>query len=114
METETNEEEERSKIDVLMQSFMEVYNIGQLELANQIKERVMDEITFIERDDWMSQQICGTFPTVDIRCIAFCCTPAKNCPYRNMVLEKLHLTGGDYTKFKKEIGEIFKQKIGGN
>jgi hypothetical protein len=83
--------------------------IGEKEMANQLFEKVSEKIKFIKKDDWINHQICGDFPEVDIRCLVFCCSPAKNCPFRNSVLKKIGLTVMDYTKMKERFAEEIKR-----
>lgn len=69
------------------------------------QKRLKKHINLVEREDWTKHQICGDYPNVDLRCLAFCCTPEKKCPHRNSVLKKVGLTVEDYTNLKREFAE---------
>jgi len=98
--------EEREKLNKAMAISLALDEIGEKEKAEEIfQERVEPNIKFIERNDWIEHQICGDWPEVDIRCLAFCCYPVKDCPYRISVLKKLGLTDKDYIEMKRKIGE---------
>lgn len=70
-------------------------------------EKILDEIKLIQREDWMNHQICGDMPNVDTRCLVFCCSPAKPCPLRNIVLRKMGLTVEYYAKMKEKSSKEF-------
>ena len=95
--------------DVLIQVIPQLEAIkekpGVAEILNHIKAIIQKNIEFVEIKDWQNHQICGDYPKVDVRCLAFCCVPSKKCPYRNAVLDILGLTIKDYEKMKKEFGE---------
>lgn len=77
---------------------------------NQNVEDVLKQIKFIKREDWLNHQICGDFPTVDSRCLIFCCSPRKPCPLRNITLRKMGLTVEDYAKIKEKIAANFEEQ----
>ena len=97
------------KIQKLLAICSELEELGEGEIANQIFEKISKKIKFIKRNDWTGHQICGDFPKVDIRCLVFCCSPAKPCMFRDTVLQKMGLTLDDYTRMKEQ----FAQKIKG-
>ena len=63
-----------------------------------------NKIKLISREDWIKHQICGDFPEVDPKCLAFCCSPVKRCPYRDATLSKLGWDIIDYTTYKATLG----------
>ena len=104
-ETKDSKQETRNKI----QAYLILNQIGMEELANKVFEELIKKIEFVDMEDWINKQICGTFPKVDIRCLAFCCSPAKNCPFRNSVLKKLGKTIKDFIEYKNRFGERIKK-----
>ncbi len=97
------------KMQKLLAICSELEELGEKETANQIFEKISKRINFIKRGDWTDHQICSDFPNIDIRCLVFCCSPAKPCIFRNTVLQKIGLTVDNYTKMKEKFaGEIEK------
>lgn len=70
-------------------------------------EKLLNSIQFSKKEDWFNHQICGDFPNVDARCLTFCCSPAKQCLLRNLVLKKLNLSLEDYINKKQKSAEEF-------
>jgi len=77
--------------------------INNEKIADISLKELLNEIELIEREDWINHQICGDFPKVDVRCLIWCCTSAKPCPYRNAVLSKMGKTSEDYAELKKAL-----------
>ena len=102
---------EEMELRNLMQAEMMLNQVGMKKEADEVSKKISDKIEFVEIEDWMDKQIHETFPKVDIRCMAFCCSPTKNCPVRNFVLKKLGKTEEEYAKMKKEFGEDIKKKL---
>lgn len=84
--------------------------IGEKDMSKQLFEKLSKKIELVKIDNWINEQICGTFPKADIRCLVFCCSPAKNCIFRNAILKKMGLTVKDYVKMKERFGEQIKTK----
>jgi hypothetical protein len=106
-----SEEEEDSDVKriEIVQALSE---LGENRIANELFKKVEKKITFAEREDWINEQICSMFPNnIDVRCIAFCCSPRSACPYRAAVLRKLGWKMGDYIRVKTEFGERIKKII---
>lgn len=101
--------EKPNPIQNKIQAYMILLEIGEKKLAEQVFKEISKKINFVERDDWINHQICGDFPKIDIRCMAFCCSPAKNCPYRNSVLKKLGKGITDFIEYKERFGEKIKK-----
>jgi len=74
--------------------------IAEIALTN-----LLNEIELFEKEDWINHQICGDYPKVDARCLVFCCSPKKKCPYRNTVLMKLGLDVNGYIEFKQKMAD---------
>jgi DNA modification methylase len=86
--------------------------LGENDTANQLFKKIAKKITFAEREDWVNEQVCSTFPNdIDIRCIAFCCSPHSPCPYRAAVLKKLGWSMNDYIRMKKAAARIFTLEV---
>lgn len=87
----------------------ELEEIGERKTAIEIFRKISNKIKFVKRKDWINHQICADFPTVDIRCFVFCCSPAKNCIFRGAVLKKLGLTIKDYIRMKEGFAKGIKK-----
>lgn len=74
-------------------------------------QKALESIAFVKKDNWFRHQICGDFPIVDVRCLTFCCSPAKPCMLRNLVLKKLNLTLEDYVKIKEKSATDFEKNL---
>jgi hypothetical protein len=79
--------------------------VGLADVAKQVEEELISKVERVERYDWLNHQICGDFPQIDLRCLVFCCSPAKNCPYRNIALKGIGLNAGDYIEIKKRLAK---------
>jgi len=99
---------ENKKIEILLSIWYNAIKVGEKEIAENIFKKINDKIKLVEKEDWEFHQICGDFPEVDKRCLVFCCSPVKNCPYRNAVLQKMGLTIRDYTKMKRNFANQIK------
>ena len=98
-----------AKIIEIVQALSE---LGENKIANELFKKIEKKITFAEREDWVNEQICSMFPNnIDVRCIAFCCSPRSACPYRAAVLRKLGWSIGVYVNLKAEFGEQIKRTI---
>lgn len=98
-----SEEEKDMKRMEIVQALSE---LGETKLANQLFKKIEKKITFVSLPDWITHQICETYPKCDIRTMVYCCAPTNPCPYRASVLRKLGLTIGDYVEFKKELADV--------
>lgn len=97
------------KIERLLAICAELEEIGERKTAIEIFRKISKKIKFVKRKDWINHQICGDFPIVDIRCLVFCCSPAKNCVFRNTVLKKMGLTIKDYVRMKEGFAREIKK-----
>lgn len=77
-------------------------------------QQAFESIAFVKKDDWFRHQICGDFPIVDVRCLTFCCAPAKPCMLRNLVLKKLNLTLENYIEIKEKSATDFEGSLSKN
>ena len=116
-EEDLTEEEKLIEEEIIarrLQLCSDLEEVGEKELANKLFAKIEKGIEFVELDDWIHEQICSTFPTVDVRCLTWCCSPSNNCPFRAAVLRKLGWNLGDYIglkqHFAEEIGEILNAK----
>ena len=110
MSEEITEEEKDVRLMEIIQVLSE---LGENKIANELFKKVEKKITFAEREDWINEQICSMFPSdIDIKCLAFCCSPSNNCPYRAAVLRKLGWDMGDYIKLKADFGNKIAEVIG--
>jgi DNA modification methylase len=101
---------EQEKDAKLMEIIETLSELGENRIANELFKKVEKKITFAEREDWINEQICSMFPNnIDVRCIAFCCSPRSACPYRAAVLRKLGWKMEDYINVKREFGEQIKR-----
>jgi len=100
---------EQQEIRNKIQAYMILSQIGMKKQAEEVFKELVKKIEFVDMEDWINHQICGDFPKVDIRCMAFCCSPAKNCPFRNSVLKKLGKTIKDFIEYKSRFGERIKR-----
>jgi len=105
-EAEQREAEREQRIKALLNSFVALSNTGEEELAQQIEQKLLKEIRFVEKKDWMNHMMCGDYPVIDIRCLAFCCCVSKTCVYRHLILKKLGLTEEDYKQMKEEMAKV--------
>ena len=105
--------EEEEDIDAKRMEIVQALSeLGENAIANQLFKKIEKKITFAEREDWINEQICSMFPNnIDVRCIAFCCSPRSACPYRAAVLRKLGWKMEDYINVKREFGEQIKKLI---
>jgi len=76
-------------------------------LADDARDLLFKHIKVTAVDDWVKHQICGDLPVLDPRCLIFCCSPSKNCPYRMIALAKLGLNTKKYTEIKKRLAAEF-------
>jgi len=104
-EAEQREAEREQRIKALLNSFVALSNTGEEELAQQIEQKLLKEVRFVEKKDWMNHTFCSDFPIVDKKSVVFCCPPSKKCIYRYLVLKKLGLNHGDYKKLKTELAK---------
>jgi len=93
----------QAKVDALVKELSKT--ITNRKRAAELMGQLASMIQFARFNDWIDHQICGTFPLVDIRNLVFCCSPKKNCPYRNSVLIALGLTVEDYKGLKLRMGK---------
>jgi len=99
-------EKEENKVDSLMNIWAHAIQIKNEKIAEIALKELLNEIELIEKEDWINHQICGDFPKVDVRCLIYCCAPAKPCLYRNAVLKKFGRTSEDYAELKKDLVQI--------
>lgn len=103
----SEEDDEDVKRIEIVQALSE---LGENKLANQLFKKLEKKITFADREDWVNEQICSMFPNdIDVRCLAFCCSPLSACPYRAAVLRKIGWKMEGYINVKREFGEQIKR-----
>jgi len=95
--------EKEDKTDSLINIWARAIQINNEKIAEIALKDLLNEIELIEKEDWINHQICGDFPKVDVRCLIYCCAPAKPCVYRNAVLKKFGKTSEEYAKLKKAL-----------
>jgi len=98
-------EEENIEINSLINIWVHAIQINNEKIAEIALGELLNKIELVEKEDWINHQICGDYPKVDARCLVFCCSPKKNCPYRNTVLTKLGMDVNGYIKFKRKMAE---------
>lgn len=82
------------------------HQLNQLEMdVEGIWKKIEPQIKFVKKKDWIGEQVCGSFPIVDLRCLIWCCSSKKDCPYRLAVLKKLGKTNEDYEELKRKLVE---------
>jgi predicted metal-binding transcription factor (methanogenesis marker protein 9) len=105
MSEEENISEEETDIK-RMEIVQALSELGENKIANQLFGKIEKNIRFVEREDWVNEQICSVFPNnIDIRCLVFCCSPKNPCPFRAAVLRKLGLSLKDYIDIKKDLSK---------
>ena len=92
-------------INELIKVYHILNHVGLSDVANQVEETLVGKVEKTERDDWINHQICGDFPKIDFRCLVFCCSPKKDCPFRKIALRSVGLNDEDYIKIKQELAE---------
>ena len=108
MSEEISEEEKDVKILEIIQALSE---LGENKEANRLFKKIEKKITFVSLPDWVQHQICETFPKIDVRDFAFCCSPSNPCPYRAAVLKKIGWTLNDYIMLKVKFGDAIVAEI---
>ena len=96
---------ESNSFECLINAYANLLDSGSEELVKRVHKELINKITLIPMRDWVNRQVCGSLPLLDPRCLIFCCSPKKNCPFRKLALNKLGLTTKDYTVIKKALGE---------
>ena len=108
LEEHDKDQEAREKADWMEKALElceQLEELGESTLAHQLFNKVKKEIheVELEGDTWLDTQICLTFPAIDRRCLVFCCTPKKPCPFRQAALELLGVSPKQYRTLKKSM-----------
>jgi len=108
MSEEESDFSEQLKTERYLELCESLEELGESILAHQLFNKVKKQLKEVklEGDSWLDTQICLSFPKIDRRCLAFCCTPKKPCPFRQAALQLFGLSKEQYVALKRGMGEL--------